>query len=82
MLHHKSSLLEVLPSLEPRGFLRVLVGLEPQAWSFEMEVIPKIEGNNAFKEHLIGNSPKIEIKHFKGNFIDNPLIENSIDNTF
>ena len=47
-----------------------------------MDVIPKIEGNNAFKEHLIGNSPKIERKYFKGNFIDNPLKEKSTDNTF
>ena len=51
-------------------------------WSFEMRVTPKLEVNIAFKEHLIGNIPKTERKYFKGNFIDNPLEENFIDNTF
>ena len=55
------------------GLLKVPVGLEPHVWSFEMGVIPKIEGNNDFKEHLIGNIPKIERTYFKGSFIDNPL---------
>ena len=52
--------------------MKVLVGLEPQFWSFEMGVTPKIEGSKAFKEHLIGNTSKIE-KYSKGNFIESPL---------
>ena len=46
-----------------------------------MRVTPKIEVNDAFKEHMIGNIPKIERKYSKGNFIDNPLKENFTDNT-
>ena len=62
--------------------MKVPSGLEPQVWSYEIGGYSKIEGNHAFKEHLIGNIPKIERKHFKGKFIDNPLKENFIDNTF
>ena len=68
--------------------MKVSGDLELQIWSFESVSrlkatslvlrnggYSKIEGNNAFKEHLIGNIPKIERKYFKGNFIDNPPLK-------
>ena len=46
--------------------------LEPQVLSFKMGVTLKIEVNNAFKEHLVCDIPRIEGKYSKGNFIDGP----------
>ena len=70
--------------------MKVSIGLEPRVWSFEMEVIPKIEGNNVFKDTCLEVIPKIEGNNaFKEHLIGNsPKIErkyfkgNFIDNPF